>query len=483
MKPFRYFSALALLWLVLPVSGQVTYNFETNDVSNCWIFKEIKVAPKKVTPISGQASGITRALNVNPSSNAVYVASPWIKLASGNITFKTRLTEGSTGSQNSRGYKVSYIEYNAATGNTFTDVQFVQFFTYSYNPIATDLRTVTVPVPASIAGNGKSYRIVIGFFGTGGSAQSVIDNISIPGIYNSNMANNCLPITTVVDSDSDGVPDTSDEYPADPTRAFNNYFPSSSGFATLLFEDLWPKKGDYDFNDLVLGYRINTVTNASDKVVNQIYTFKVRAIGAGLHNGFGFQIGSVAPSAVVSVSGTQAGSGFSLLPSGAEAGQSKATVIVFDDAFRFFASSGQMVNTDKIYPELPAQTVTVTVSYQPNQLSVSQVNVSAFNPFLIINDDRTREVHMANHLPTDLVNTDIFQSYDDATIPSQSKYYTTGQNLPWGLNIPYEVRYPVEKADFTGAYLKFAAWALSGGTSYTDWYLDLPGYRNGELLY
>ncbi|MGE4569684.1 MAG: LruC domain-containing protein, partial [Bacteroidales bacterium] len=324
MKPFRYFFVLTLLWLVLPVSGQVTYNFETNAVSNCWIFKEIEVAPKKVTPISGQASGITRALNVDPSSNAVYVASPWIRLSAGNITFKTRLTDGSTGSQNSRGYKVSYIEYNATSGTTFTDVQFQQIYTYSYSPIATDLRTVTVPVPASIAGNGKSYRIVIGFFGLGGSAQSVIDDISIPGLYNSDMTNNCLPLVTVVDADSDGVPDASDAYPNDPSRAFNNYFPSASGFATLLFEDLWPQKGDYDFNDLVLGYRINTVTNASDKVVNQVYTFKVRAIGAGLHNGFGFQIGSVAPSAVVSVSGTEAGSGFSLLSSGLEAGQSKA---------------------------------------------------------------------------------------------------------------------------------------------------------------
>ena len=483
MKALKYFLVFSLLWLLLPVSGQVTYRFETGDVSNCWIFKEIEVAPKKVTPIAGLASGITRALNVDPSSNAVYLASPWIKLAPGNITFKTQLTTGSTGSQNSRGYKVSYIEYNAASGNTFVDAQFIQFFTYSYNPIATDLRTVTVPVPASIAGNGKSYRIVIGFFGLGGSAQSVIDDISIPGLYNSNAVNNCLPITTVIDADSDGVADVDDAYPTDPTRAFNNYFPSATGFATLLFEDLWPKKGDYDFNDLVMGYRINTVTNASDKVVNQVYTFKVRAIGAGLHNGFGFQVGSVAPSSVVAVTGTHSAEGFTLLPSGLEAEQTKATVIVFDDAYRYFESSAQMVNTEKIYPEQPAATVTVNIAYQLNLLTVSQVDVLAFNPFLIINADRTREIHLANHLPTDLINRDIFQSFDDNSLPSTGKYYTTSQNLPWGLNIPYEVKYPIERTDFNSAYLKFAAWALSGGTAYTDWYLDLPGYQNGELLY
>ncbi len=55
----------------------------------------------------------------------------------------------------------------------------------------------------------------------------------------------------------DGVPNDEDDYPEDPTRAFNSY-----DTASVAFEDLWPAMGDYDFNDLVLGCTYKIVTNA-----------------------------------------------------------------------------------------------------------------------------------------------------------------------------------------------------------------------------
>ena len=48
------------------------------------------------------------------------------------------------------------------------------------------------------------------------------------------------------DSDGDGVPDDQYDYPNDNTRAFNKFFPSN-GPGTLMFEDLWPFKGDYGY--------------------------------------------------------------------------------------------------------------------------------------------------------------------------------------------------------------------------------------------
>ncbi len=56
------------------------------------------------------------------------------------------------------------------------------------------------------------------------------------------------------DADGDGVPNDEDDYPNDGDRAFDNYYPAN-GPGTLAYEDLWPGKGDYDFNDLVLDYR------------------------------------------------------------------------------------------------------------------------------------------------------------------------------------------------------------------------------------
>ena len=39
----------------------------------------------------------------------------------------------------------------------------------------------------------------------------------------------------------------------DKNKSFNSFFPVQGKTGTLAFEDLWPAKGDYDFNDLVIG--------------------------------------------------------------------------------------------------------------------------------------------------------------------------------------------------------------------------------------
>src|SRR5690606_19731634 len=64
------------------------------------------------------------------------------------------------------------------------------------------------------------------------------------------MVVNATPVT-VVDSDSDGIPDELDQFPNDATRATTVRFPAS-GHETVAFEDLFPKQGDADFNDFVV---------------------------------------------------------------------------------------------------------------------------------------------------------------------------------------------------------------------------------------
>ncbi len=133
------------------------------------------------------------------------------------------------------------------------------------------------------------------------------------------------------DSDGDGVNNDEDDYPSDPNRAYNNYFPASS-YGSLAFEDLWPGRGDYDFNDLVVDYQFKTVTNASNFVKEIKAYFVVKAIGASLKNGFGFQFPNDNISfSDISVSGTQLDVGYvSTNSNGLESGQDLNTIIVFE---------------------------------------------------------------------------------------------------------------------------------------------------------
>jgi len=288
------------------------------------------------------------------------------------------------------------------------------------------------------------------------------------------------------DSDGDGCPDDVDDYPNDPTRCFNNYFPAA-GNGTLAYEDLWPGQGDYDFNDLVCDYRFQTVTNGLNKVVEIYGTFTVKAFGASLHNGFGFQFpNSTIQPGEITVTGYDLRSGYiNLNAQGLETGQSKPTVIVYDDAFNLmhFPGSGIGVNTTPGAPYVTPVTITIHILFTTPKYTMSQLDIASFNPFLIVGLTRGLEIHLPDYPPTDKADADYFGKADDNSNPLQGRYYRTANNLPWAINIYQSFAYPNEKTDIVNAYNHFVQWAASGGQTYPDWYMDKPGYRNTTNIY
>lgn len=96
--------------------------------------------------------------------------------------------------------------------------------------------------------------------------------------------------------------DDEDDYPNDPERAYDVYYPNEDTYGTLAFEDNWPGLGDYDFNDLILDYNFQEVLNADNEVVDIYGKYSVRVVGASYVNGFGFQM-NAQPGDIESVSG------------------------------------------------------------------------------------------------------------------------------------------------------------------------------------
>ena len=268
------------------------------------------------------------------------------------------------------------------------------------------------------------------------------------------------------------------------TPSLINNFPAS-GYGTLAFEDLWPALGDYDCNDLVLDYKFQVTTNANNKIEQIIGTFIIKAFGASLENGFGFQLPSVIKSTDLTVSGYSLKENFiHLNDNGTEAGQANSTIIVYDNAYKQMTSPGGTgVNTDPTQPYVTPKTLTITINVTPDKYSYSDLDISNFNPFLIVNKVRGVEVHLPDFAPTSLANTSLFGTADDKSDPAQHKYYKNANNLPWALNFYEKFDYPKEKIDIIGVYLHFADWAKSGGTLFPDWYTNQPGYRNAALIY
>jgi len=276
-----------------------------------------------------------------------------------------------------------------------------------------------------------------------------------------------------IDSDKDGVMDELDEYPNDASKAYNNYYPSSSpsSGATVAFEDQWPVKGDYDLNDVVMSYRYKVVTNAQNKVVQIQGDYTLHATGSGYKTGFGVEF----PILRSTVSGVSGGT--------LEAGQTNAVIRLFDDIRDEMATW----NTKPADPISPLKNYSVTFNIS-NGPSINTFGLGSYNPFIWnggLGNGRNHEIHLPGKRPTSLGNTSIFGTGDDNSNVAAARYYVTSSGLPWAIDIPVKIfNYPVEFVNITGGYLKFQSWAESGGTQFVDWYSNTEsGYRNKNNLF
>ena len=265
----------------------------------------------------------------------------------------------------------------------------------------------------------------------------------------------------------------------------SNLFPAL-GFGTLAFEDMWPGKGDYDFNDLVIDYQFEVNTNTSNMVESVVGTFIIRAIGASFENGFGFQLDPNIASDDITVSGSSLKESIiTLNANGTESGQDNTTIIVFDNAYQEMShpGGGIGINTEESAPYVEPVTITINIEFNTLTYSFDDLNISDFNPFIFIDKDRTVEVHLADYLPTNKANQELFGTDSDDSDPGANKYYKTANNLPWAINIYESFDYPVEKQQIVWAYLHFAEWAESVGEFFPHWYKNSTGYRNPNLIY
>jgi LruC domain-containing protein len=267
------------------------------------------------------------------------------------------------------------------------------------------------------------------------------------------------------DADQDGVHDQSDEYPSDPTKAFNQYYPDAQNFSSLAFEDLWPAQGDYDFNDLVVDQQYKLVTSGNQLITEIELKLFVRHIGASYSNGFGIELPIPAAqiSQVIGYHLTQ--SLVTLNSRGLEANQSKAVLIAFEDAFA--------VQGDTIHMQ-----ITLSSPY-----SLSMFNQLGVNPFIFVDGNRGREVHLINHAPTDLANPTYFQADQDHSEASQGVYYRSAAGYPWALEINHHYKAPKEKTNISEGYKFFNPWVHSGGTQHADWFAIISSeYRDFSKL-
>ncbi|WP_346859573.1 LruC domain-containing protein [uncultured Draconibacterium sp.] len=262
---------------------------------------------------------------------------------------------------------------------------------------------------------------------------------------------NVVSLKAANDSDGDGINDELDDFPYDPNKSFNNYAPAEGENGVVAFEDLWPSKGDYDFNDLVVDYKFNTIADAQNMISTLEADFIIKNIGGVYENGFAFVL-PIASSLVKNVENQIMNVGYVDLNSNrTEAGLSNAVIFVTENAIH-----------------MEGDTIHIVVNFTQS-VNKSVLGSPPYNPFIVVDGNRSKEVHLPDLAPTSK-GIQFLGTKDDYSDASVGRYFKTDRNLPWALNIYASFNAPPEKVSIDVVYPKFVPWANSGGTTNLDWY-------------
>lgn len=244
---------------------------------------------------------------------------------------------------------------------------------------------------------------------------------------------------------SDPVIKPIDEVPVNPEEDSENIA------GTLAFEDNWPKKGDYDFNDFIASYTYSLVKDKGESLVKSIrMTFIPRALGATYNSGFAIQL-PVDAEKVKAVTGGKL-----------ENNSGKAVILVYEDTRRNgFDGKGGYINTQKENGYVSGKSVTVNVILE-NKMDIH--SFEGFNPFIYVGS-RNHEIHLTDMPPTEKMDHSLLGSGEDRSDAGRGVYYRTDNTHPWVLDIPSPNNntnsvweYPLESATISNAYPNYNNW-------------------------
>jgi len=259
----------------------------------------------------------------------------------------------------------------------------------------------------------------------------------------------------------------------DPLAVANwNYFPSSTAFYLVGYEDLYPGKGDYDFNDLTVAYRLQHGLNADgDVVVVQGLAYLLTRGSSYSHDWhLSIDLPGGASGAISCISHPDYRNQALETPcAGVSATHNGGTfdIAVFTDTLVLFPdpAGSLFVNSQKLYSEPwylkffngPRADFRLDLE---TPVAMSSIQSAPFDPYLYVRDTN-RVVKLMEVDP----------SYQDSN------------GFPFGMLLTSSWKPPLEFTDTGIAYPFFDDFVSSEGASSNDWYntplpdfiVDMPG--------
>ena len=241
------------------------------------------------------------------------------------------------------------------------------------------------------------------------------------------------------------------------------YVPAENAHGTVVFEDLWPKNGDLDFNDQVVAYNQAFVVEHDGKVSAMQTNINVLAAGGTLRNGLFLRL-PLARSVASAITLTdQDGHSLPLAPVATE---SELTVRLSADTRALFSDNQLFANTDVSLPVSATKAFQVKITFAaPVDLDTS---LAPFDLFIARSGDYGHQVHLMTYAGSDGMDTSLFGHDDDAS--ANGLHFLNANGLPFALHVPQVLAWPTERTSIDTAYPQITAWAATGGALNADWF-------------
>ncbi|WP_028022321.1 LruC domain-containing protein [Enterovibrio calviensis] len=261
------------------------------------------------------------------------------------------------------------------------------------------------------------------------------------------------------------------------------HYPNERGYATLAFEDNWPKEGDYDMNDVVIRFRITETLDEDNHATRILITGYLSAYGAGYHNGFAMRLPGLNRVDINNAQTTMKHNGVLQESNGMESDATEAIFIISDDLKQKIPAECNFYRTAQYCQEAISFEFEIDIYPNEGTNTYELVNMP-YDPFIFAtpgsyvrdglwyNPGRGLEIHLADQAPTEKFDTYWYGWWSDTGNPADNRYFKTSSNLPWALLINDAWKWPQEHVDLIAAYPEFAGYAETSGLNNTDWYMD-----------
>ena len=225
------------------------------------------------------------------------------------------------------------------------------------------------------------------------------------------------------------------------------------------FEDLWPKKGDYDLNDVIVNAKHEKEFNSSGKIIKETFYLTTYQNYVELTNGLALTLNTKVNPKSIAMKKIAKGSS--------------------DVVSASFTVDGNVYYlTDDVKGEV-GTTYILELTYKNALESSSQL--ASIQPFIFRSEDELNwEVHIPMEAPTSKMNMSYFGKEDDCSIPETGLYFVRSGDYPFafwlkGANINvFEdtiLKRQNESKHIDELFPGFLEWSTSGGTMNQNWYI------------